>query len=133
MQFRQVQFGAVAFVLAEAILWETRTEVAHNHVARDFSDHTGRGDAETEAIAVDNSRLRQREGENRKTVDQGMVRLQAQRADGRPHRFVGGPQDIDRIDLNRIDNSDSPRDLQVTHQVVINLLASFGQKLFRII
>ena len=73
MQFYQVQFRAVAFVLAEAILGKARTEVAHNRVAGDLGDHAGRGNAEAEAIAVDNCGLRKREGENGKAVDEHMV------------------------------------------------------------
>jgi hypothetical protein len=110
MQFYQVQFRAVAFVLAKTIFGKTRAEVAHNRVAGDFGNHTGGGDAQAEAVAVDNRRLRQREGENRKTVDQRMIRLKAQGADGGAHRLVSGAQDIDRIDFNRIDDSNRPRD-----------------------
>ena len=73
MQFDQMQFRAVAFVLAEAIFGKARAEVAHNRVASDFGNHTGRGDAEAEAIAIDDRRLRQRERENRETVDEHMV------------------------------------------------------------
>ena len=58
MQFNQVQFRAVAFVLAEAILRETRAEVAHNRVARHFRDHTRGRDGEAVAIAVDDGGLR---------------------------------------------------------------------------
>ena len=73
MQFYQMQFGAVAFVLAETILGKTRAEVAHNRVARDLGDHTGRGNAEAEAIAIDDRGLREREGEDGKAVDENMV------------------------------------------------------------
>ena len=73
MQFYQMQFRAVAFVLAEAILRKTGAEVAHNRVAGDFGDHTCRGNAEAEAIAIDDCRLRERERENGETVDERMV------------------------------------------------------------
>ena len=42
MQFSQMQFRAVAFVLAEAIFGKARAEVAHNRIARDFGNN-GRG------------------------------------------------------------------------------------------
>lgn len=77
MQFYQVQFRAVAFVLAEAIFGKTRAEVAHNRVARDFGNDTGRGNAEAEAIAIDNCGLRKRKRENGKAVDEHMVGPQA--------------------------------------------------------
>lgn len=77
MQFYQVQFGAVAFVLAEAIFGKTRAKVAHNRVAGDLGDDTGGGNAEAEAIAIDNCSLRERKRENGKTVDQDVVGPQA--------------------------------------------------------
>ena len=73
MQFNQMQIRAVAFVLAEAILGKPSAKVAHNRVASDFGNHTGRGDAEAEAIAIDDCRLRERERENGETVDERMV------------------------------------------------------------
>jgi hypothetical protein len=76
MQFDQMQFRAVAFVLAEAILGEARAEVAHNRVARDFGDHTGRGDAETKAIALDDRGLWEWERKDGKAVDENMVGLE---------------------------------------------------------
>ena len=100
MQFYQVQFRAVTFVLAEAIFGKARAEVAHNRVAGDFGDHTGGGNAEAEAIAIDDRRLRQREGENRETVDERMLGLEAQGADGSAHRLVGRAQDIDGVDFD---------------------------------
>ena len=70
MQFYEMQFRAVTFVLAEAIFRETRAEVAHNRVARHLRDHARRRDAEAVAIAVDDRRLRQRERENREAIDE---------------------------------------------------------------
>ena len=73
MQFNQMQFRAVAFVPAEAIFGKARAEVAHNRVAGDFGDHTGRGNAEAEAIAIDDRCLREWERENGETVDEHML------------------------------------------------------------
>ena len=133
MQFNQVQFRAVAFVLAEAILGKARAEVAHNRVARDFCDHAGGGNAEAEAIAIDNRGLRKREGENGQAVDEDMVGLETQGCGGDAHRFVRRAQDIDRVDLNRIDNSDRPRDRTVPDQLVVDFLAPLGEELFGIV
>ena len=133
MQFYQVQFRAVAFVLAEAILGKARAEVAHNRVARDFGNHAGGGNAQAEAIAIDNCGLRKRKGENGQAVDEDMVGPEAQRFEGDAHRFVRCAQDIDRIDLNRIDNSDRPRDRAVADQFVIDLFAPLGEKLLGIV
>jgi len=51
-----MQFGAVAFVLAETIFGKTATEVTHHRVAGHFCDYAGGGDGETVAIAVDDCR-----------------------------------------------------------------------------
>jgi hypothetical protein len=77
MQFNQVQLRAVAFVLAEAIFRKTRAEVAHNRVARDLRDHARRGDAQAEAIAVDDRRLGQGKGKNGEPVDEDVIGPQA--------------------------------------------------------
>src|ERR1051325_2731949 len=69
MQFQEVEFGAVTFVLAGAVLRETGAAVAHNRIARHFGDHTRSRDGEAVAIAVDDRRLRQGEGEYREAVD----------------------------------------------------------------
>jgi hypothetical protein len=46
---------------------------------------------------------------------------------------VGGAKDIDRIDLNGVDNSDGPRDRLIVDQFAVNLFPAFGQKLLRIV
>jgi hypothetical protein len=75
MQFYQVQFRAVAFVLAETIFRKTRAEVAHNRIARYFRDHGSGRDAEAVAIAIDDRGLRQWKGEDREPVDKNVLRL----------------------------------------------------------
>jgi hypothetical protein len=133
MQFNQVQFCAVAFVLAEAILRKTRAEVAHNRIARHFRDY-GRGrDAEAVAIAIDDRGLRQRKGKNREAVDENVLRLKGEGGNGGPHRLMGRAQNIDRVDLDRIDDADRPCDGVVRHELVVNLFAFLRQQLFRIV
>ena len=75
MQFDQVQFRAVAFVLAEAILGETCAEVPHYRITGNLGNDTGGGDAEAVAIAINNRGLWQWEGVDGKAVDQHMVGL----------------------------------------------------------
>ena len=58
MEFQEVEFGAVTFVLAEAIFRETRAEVAHNRIARHLRNDARGRDREAVAIAVDDRRLR---------------------------------------------------------------------------
>ena len=77
MQFNQMQFCAVAFVLAEAIFGKTRAEVAHNRIARHLGNNTRGRDAETETIAIDDRGLRKRERDNGKTVDEHVIGPQA--------------------------------------------------------
>ena len=69
-----MQLGAVAFVLAETIFREARAEFPHQGIARHFRDHACCRDAQAQAVAINNRRLRQRERKNRETVDQDMVR-----------------------------------------------------------
>ncbi len=133
MEFQEVEFGAVTFVLAEAILRETGAEVAHNRIARHFRDHARGCNREAVAIAVDDRRLGQRKGEYRKAVDEDMFRLNDERGYCRAHRFVGRAQNIDRVDLDGINGADRPRDRIVCDQVVVNLFAFLRQQLLRIV
>ena len=133
MEFQEVEFGAVTFVLAEAIFRETGAEVAHNRIAGHFRDHARGCNREAVAIAVDDRRLGQRKGEYRKAVDEDMFRLNDERGDCGSHRFVGGAQNIDRVNLDGINDADRPRDRIVRDQVVVNLFALLRQKLLRIV
>jgi len=100
MQFYQVQLRAIAFVLAEAIFGKPGAKVAHNRVARHFCDHACGSDAQTVAIAVDDRRLRQGKRKNRQAVDKNVLGSKRERIQRRSHRFMGGSQDIDRVDLD---------------------------------
>ena len=68
-----MQFGAVTFVLAEAIFGKPSAEVTHHRVAGDLGDHAGGGDAQAEAIAVDDRGLWKWKGNNRQAVDQNVI------------------------------------------------------------
>ena len=125
-----MQFRAVAFVLAEAIFGKARAEVAHNRVARDLGNDTGRGNREAEAIAIDDRRLGKGERKNGKTIDKHMIGPEIERGDGRAHGLVGGAEDIDRVNFKRIDDSDGPGDCLVVDQFVIDFFTAFGEKLF---
>jgi len=69
-----MQLGAVAFVLAETIFREARAEFPHQGIARHFRDHACCRDAQAQAVAIDDRRLRQRKRENRQTVDEDVFR-----------------------------------------------------------
>jgi hypothetical protein len=133
MQFYQVQFRAVAFVLAEAIFRETRAEVAHNRVPRDFRDHARGRDAEAVAIAIDDRRLRQGERKNGQAVNEDVLRLRGKRGNCRPHRLVGSAQNVDHVDFYRIDHTDRPENGVVSDEIVVNLLAFFREELLRVV
>ena len=133
MQFYQVQFRAVAFVLAEAILRETGAEVPHNRVPRDFRDHARSRDGEAVAIAVDDRRLGERKRKHREAVDEDMLGLHGQSLDGQAHRFVRGPQDVDRVDLDGIDDADRPANRLVREELFVNRLPLFREELFGIV
>ena len=113
-----MQLGAVAFVLAETILGETRAEVTHHHVARHFCDHAGGGDRQAVTIAVDDRGLREWKGKNRQSVDENVIGRRKERGDGDAHRLVGRAQNVDRVDLDGINDPDCPCDGAVRHQLV---------------
>jgi hypothetical protein len=120
-------------VLAETIFRKTRAEVAHNRIASDFCDHRRRRDAQAVAIAVDDRGLGQRKGKHRQAVDENVLRLKGESGDGRAHRLVGRAQDVDRVDLDRIDDTDRPCDSRVGDEFAIDFLALLRQELFRIV
>ena len=45
MEFQQMQFGSVTFMLAERILRKLCAKVTHHPVPRDLGDHAGGSDA----------------------------------------------------------------------------------------
>ena len=128
-----MQFRAVAFVLAEAILRETGAEVAHNRVARDLRDHAGGRDAEAIAIAINDRRLRQRKREYGKAVDEDVLGRGGQRLERGAHRLMSGAEDIDRVNLDCIDHAHRPKDGVVRDELLVNLLAFLRQKLLGIV
>ena len=109
-----MQFGAVAFMLAERILRKLRAKVTHHSVARDLGDYAGGRDAQTDAITIDDSRLRKWKRDNRQTIDQNMVGLVHQRFNCKAHGFMARTKNVDPIDLYGIDNADSPCDVQIS-------------------
>ena len=53
--------------------------------------------------------------------------------DGGAHRLVRGAQDVDLVDLDRIDDADCPDDRAVARQLAIYFFAAFRQELLGII
>lgn len=133
MKLREVQLRAVTFVLAEAILRKTRAEIAHDHIARDLRDDARSRDTEAEAIAIDDRRLRKREGEHGQAINERVIGLRAERGNGSTHRFVGRAQNVDFINLRGIDNADGPDDRAVPRDLAVDFFAPLGEKLLRIV
>jgi hypothetical protein len=118
-----MQFGAVTFMPAERILRKLPAKVTHHSVARNFGDHAGSSDAQTNAIAINDSRLRKRKGNYRQAVDQNVVGLIDQRFDCKAHGFMARTQNVDPVDLDRIDDADSPSDFRFRDEFAIDFLA----------
>jgi hypothetical protein len=133
MKLQKMQFCSVTFVLAEAILRELRAKVTHHPVARDLGDHARRSDAQADAIAIDNCRLRKWKRNHRQTVNQNVFRRFEQRFNGEAHRSVTCAEDVNPVDLNRIDDADGPSDFGIGNQLAIDLLAQFRRELFGIV
>ena len=123
MELQKMQFCSVTFVLAETILRELRAKVTHDPVASDLRDHACRGDAQADAVAIDNCRLRKWKRNNRQTVNQNVVRRFEQRFNRETHRMVARAEDVNPVDLDRIDNADGPSDFGIRNQLAIDFFA----------
>ena len=123
MEFQQMQFSSVTFVLAETILWKPRAKVTHHPVACDLGDYAGGSDAQADAITVDDCGLRKRKRDYRQPVDQDVVGRFDQGFDRQAHGAVARAQNVDPIDLDGINNTDSPSDFGIGDQFAIDFLA----------
>ena len=122
MELQKMQFCSVTFVLAETILRKLRAKVTHDPVSRDLRDHACGGDAQADAIAVDNCCLRKWKRNDRQTIYQNVIRRFEQRFNRETHRTVARAQDINPVDLNGIDIADGPPDFRIGNQLAIDLL-----------
>ena len=68
-----MQLSSVTFMLIEAILGELGAKVTHHSVARYFGDHAGGGDAEADAITIDDGSLRKWKRNDRQPINQNML------------------------------------------------------------
>ena len=128
-----MQIGSVTFVLAETIFRKLRAEFSHHRIARHLCDHARGRDAQAEAVAIDDCRLRDRKRINGKTVDEHVLRRGKQRCDGDAHRLMAGAQNIDPIDLDVINHADRPDNVDVSDQLLVNFFTQFRRELFRIV
>jgi hypothetical protein len=123
MEFQQMQFGSVTFVLAEAILGKLSAKVTHHPIACDLGDDAGGSDAQADAIAVDDGRLRKWKRDHRQPVDQDVVGRFDQGFDRQAHGAVARAQNVDPIDLDGINNTNSPSDFGMRDEFAIDFLA----------
>jgi hypothetical protein len=133
MELREMEFGAVTFVLAEAILRKARAKVTHDSVARHLCDHARGRDRLANAIAIDDRSLGQGKRKYRQPVDERMMRRGQERGDRDFHRFVRRAQNINPVDFGMINNSGRPPHIGVRSKIDIDLFAQFGGELFGII
>jgi hypothetical protein len=116
-------FSSVTFVLTEEILGELSAKVTHHSVACDLGNHAGGSDAQADAIAINDCGLWKRKRDHGQTIDQHVVGLVDQGFDRQAHGTVARAQDIDAIDLDRINNADSPSDFGIRDQFAVDFLA----------
>jgi len=128
-----MQFGSVTFMLAEIILRKLRAKVTHHSIACDLGDHAGGSDAQADAIPVNDCTLRKWKRNNGQAVDQNMMGLFNQRSDCEAHGPMACAQNIDPVNLDRIDDAHGPCNLRITGKIDIYLLAQFRRKLFGIV
>jgi hypothetical protein len=133
MELGEVKFGAVAFVLAEAILRKAGAEVTHHHVAGHFRDHAGGRDTQADGITINDSGLWERKRNHRQAINQDVVRGMSQRDHGGPHGHVRRPQNIDSINFEMIDHPDRPGNFHVPDQFVINFFPQLRNELLGIL
>jgi hypothetical protein len=123
MKLQEMQFGAVTFMLAERILRELSAKVTHHLVARDLGDHAGGSNAQADAIPVDDGRLWKWKRDNGQPIDQNVIGRLDQRFDRQAHGAVARAQNVDSINLDGIDNTDTPSDFGIADQFAIDFLA----------
>jgi len=133
MELGQVQLSAVAFVLVKAIFWKMRAKVTHHSIPRHLGDDTRCRNAQTVAIAVYDRCLRKWKWQNRQPIDEDVIGSGNEHCDGRLHRLMGSPQNVDRVYLDRINYSNRPTNLGVARKIHVNFFAQFRGELLGII
>ena len=108
-----MKFGAVTLVLVEAIFWKLRAEVTHHPIARYLRNHARGRDGQAVTVTIDNCGLRKWKRKNRKAVNQDVLWRQRQGGERDSHCFMGRPQNIDAINFEMIDDSDTPGDFGI--------------------
>jgi len=119
-------------VLLETVFGIAGGGFDHEPVARDFRQNGSGGDAVRTAIAFDQSLLRGGEIPHGQPVDEGEVGIR-ETLDGAPHAGVGGSENVEPVDLRRIDHGDRPFNPDVAGQGFVELLAGGGGEFLGIV
>ena len=61
-----------------------------------------------------------------------MIGRPVQPVEREAHRFMCGAQNINLIDLDRVDHADAPKDIVARHQLVVDFLTQLRQQLLRV-
>ena len=105
MEFLEVQFRAVAFVLAKAVLRKLTAKFSHECVPCHLRNHARGRDAQAYAIPINDRGLWEWKGKDWEAVDQNMVRCHPETGDGNPHRLMGRAQEVGPVDVERIEDA----------------------------
>ena len=129
----KVQRGAIAFMPGKFIARVLRVPTDHEAVARNFGEHAGRGDAEAEPVAADERGQGMGKGADGPTVDEHMLRRDGKGGDGAAHRFVGGLENVDPVDLGAFHYGERPENRGVSGELVVESLARADGEFFRVV
>src|SRR5437660_907025 len=105
VEFGEMEFSTVPFVLTETVFRKTYAEVTHHCVTRDLRNHAGRGNCQADAIPVDNGSLRKGKWNNRKTIDKNVFGRTDESLDGCSHGLVRGAEDVDSVDFDVVNHA----------------------------
>src|SRR5436309_16072320 len=97
MEFQQMQFGSVAFVLVEAILRELGAKVTHHPVASYLGVHARCSDGQTDAVAVNNRSLRKRKRIDWQFIDEDVIGRFDKCCGCHAHGSMASAMDVDAI------------------------------------
>lgn len=122
--------GAIALVPGKTVLWEFLIHPLHETVPCHLRNHAGCCDGHGQPVAFHKGFVRHTEAFHRKAVDQRDVRLFYKGRKRKPHRKVGGAEDVDCINLLRADHFHRPDDGWISGDLGIQEFpALFGELL----
>ena len=125
----EVLFGAVAFMLGEAIERVLLVQGQHHAVAGNFGNDGGGGDREAEGIALDDGTLRQRYGWQAHGIQQKRLWGRREAGDGFAHGVFRSLQNILCVDQFDGAGADGDGD-GALHDGIVERIASLRRELF---